>query len=129
MSDWGVGMPAAIWLDVFGGHVEHAFGHVPYLVGSALASKSWRDVDVRLILPDDEFAAWGFGHPHHQNAKRTAMELAFAALGKHMTGLPIDFQIQQRTDANTRFAGRRNALIPAWRFGGRDSAAEQGETK
>ena len=28
-----------------------------------------------------------------------------------MTGLPIDFQIQQQTDANTRYQGCRSALF------------------
>lgn len=116
MSDWGVGMPAAHWLDEFAGHVEAVFETIPYLVGSALKSKTWRDVDVRVILADEDYAIQGFGRPGHANAKRVALELAFAALGKHMTGLPIDFQIQQRTDANARFSGERNALIAVHRY-------------
>lgn len=52
----GVGMPQALMLDEFGSQVWAAFGHPPYIVGSALAGKVWRDVDVRLILPDPEYA-------------------------------------------------------------------------
>ena len=118
MSDWGVGMPAAHYLDEFAGHVSSAFDdhYGVFLVGSALKSKQWRDVDVRIILPDERYAKMGFGNPFHQNAKRAALEMAFSALGKHMTGLPIDFQIQQQTDADTRHPGHRNFLSPASRF-------------
>lgn len=99
-------MPAHLLLQEFGSQVWAAFGHVPYHVGSSLQEKSgWRDVDVRLILPDDEYEAMGLGKsnfPHH-NAKWVALCLAFSALGKQMTGLPIDFQIQQQTRANEEF--------------------------
>jgi hypothetical protein len=65
----------------------------------------WRDVDVRLMLADEVYAAMGFGAPadSHSNPRWMAMCAAFSALGKQMTGLPIDFQIQQLTDANERF--------------------------
>lgn len=108
----GVGMPAALLLDEFGSQVWHAFGHPPYLVGSAACGKTWRDVDVRLILPDDEYAALGLGDPRytHRNGKWVSLVLAYAALGKAMTGLPIDFQIQQQTHANKLYDGPRNAL-------------------
>ena len=100
-----VGMPAALLLHEFGSQVWHAFGSPPYLVGSALKSKQWRDVDVRLILQDEEYARLGFGDPEqqHQNGKWVAMVLAFSALGRQMTGLPIDFQIQQATHANAEY--------------------------
>jgi hypothetical protein len=52
-----VGMPAGIWLVKFGVIVADYFGHIPYHVGSSLKTKQWRDVDVRLILPDEEFNA------------------------------------------------------------------------
>lgn len=109
----GVGMPAALLLDEFGSQVWSAFGHPPYLVGSALREKSgWRDVDVRLILPDDEWEAMGLGNPEmdHRNGKWNALCLAFSSLGKQMTGLPIDFQIQQQSHANKAFDEQRSAL-------------------
>src|SRR5678815_2312693 len=101
----GVGMPVALLLEEFGSQVWHAFGTPPYLVGSALLNKQWRDVDIRLILADEENAAMGFGDPQQamQNGKWTALCLAFSALGKIMTGLPIDFQIQQQTHANAAY--------------------------
>lgn len=106
------GMPAGIWLGKFGVIVRDYFGHVPYQVGSSLTTKAWRDVDVRLILPDDEYEAM-FGQPHnYANRKVAAVTLAFAALGKQMTGLPIDFQIQPQSHANKVYGHQpRSALI------------------
>lgn len=108
-----VGFPACLKLQEFGSHVWSAFGEVPYHVGSSLLEKKdWRDVDVRLLLDDGVYASMGFGDPtdQHQNGKWVALCLAFSALGKEMTGLPIDFQIQQRTWANETFDGLRSAL-------------------
>ena len=108
------GMPAGIWLTKFGTIISDYFGHVPYHVGSSLKTKDWRDVDVRLILPDDEFDRM-FGQPRNSsNAKLAAITLAFAALGKEMTGLPIDFQIQPQSHANEVYGKPgdwRSALI------------------
>lgn len=108
----GTGMPESIWLMKFGVIVEDYFGHTAYHVGSSLRTKDYRDVDVRLILPDDEFVA-RFGHLHASFAepKLAAITLAFTALGREMTGLPIDFQIQPMTLANERHSGWRSALI------------------
>lgn len=106
------GMPAGIWLNKFGVIVHDYFGHVPYHVGSSLTTKQWRDVDVRLILPDDEFTErFGCIQSAEVNPKLAAITLAFSALGKAMTGLPIDFQIQPQTHANEKYPGMRSALI------------------
>lgn len=105
------GMPQGIWLAKFGVIVADYFGHVPYQVGSSLDSKDWRDVDVRLIIPDDEYAE-RFGEPrNYTNLKVAAITLAFCALGKAMTGLPIDFQVQPQSHANDdKYPGPRSAL-------------------
>jgi len=107
-----VGMPAALYLEEFGSQVWSAFGTLPYLVGSATFFKEWRDVDVRLILDDAEYACLGLGDPVRActNAKWAALCMAFSALGTKMTGLPIDFQIQQRTYANAQYNRPRLAL-------------------
>lgn len=113
-------MPAGIWLTKFGVIVRDYFGHVPYQVGSSLDTKAWRDVDVRLILPDDEFTE-RFGdifRSSETDPKLAAITLAFAALGKEMTGLPIDFQIQPESHANKLYPVKRSALIEI-RDGGR----------
>ena len=109
----GVGFPAALLLDEFGSQVWAAFGVPPYHVGSSLTEKSgWRDVDVRLILDDEVYESMGLGKPNlpSHNGKWCALCLAFSVLGKEMTGLPIDFQIQQRSRANTEFDGPRSVL-------------------
>lgn len=106
------GMPAGIWLTKFGAIVADFFGHDCYHVGSSLTTKDWRDVDVRLLLPDDEFAAlFGKGAAAETHPKLAAVTLAFSALGKQMTGLPIDFQIQTVSHANTHYPDMRSALV------------------
>lgn len=128
----GVGMPAALLLDEFGSQVWAMFGHPPYLVGSALKGKVWRDVDVRLMLDDETYASMGLGAPNdsHQNEKWVSLCLAYSALGKAMTGLPIDFQIQQSTHANKAYDGfenfPRSALgVTPQRFSKFDKPAEK----
>jgi hypothetical protein len=108
----GVGMPASLFLDEFGSQVWAAFGHCCYHVGSSLLSKQWRDVDVRLILNDEEYERMGLGDPvrTHANGKWVSLVLAYSALGKAMTGLPIDFQIQQQSYANEHYKGPRSVL-------------------
>ena len=105
-------MPADLRLEEFGSQVWAAFGHIPYHVGSSLMSKQWRDVDVRLILPDEEYEQMGLGDPEytHHNEKWVSLVLAYSALGKAMTGLPIDFQIQQQSYANAEYSKARSAL-------------------
>ncbi len=105
-------MPAGIWLTKFGVIVADYFGHTCYHVGSSLTRKDWRDVDVRLILPDADFVErFGKGATSETHPKLAAITLAFAALGKAMTGLPIDFQIQTASCANERYPGMRSALV------------------
>lgn len=109
-----VGMPAYLLLHRFADIVESAFGAQCYQVGSSLNSKTWRDVDVRLILPDYVYEEM-FGKPDDafRNSRWVAHVLAFSSLGREMTGLPIDFQIQQQTDANTRYKGHQRNWIGA----------------
>jgi hypothetical protein len=105
-------MPAGIWLQKFGLIITDYFGHTAYHVGSSLRSKEWRDVDVRLILPDEEFAARFGEHAQHTDSRLAAITLAFSALGAAMTGLPIDFQIQSASHANGEYGDEwRSALI------------------
>lgn len=109
----GVGMPAMLHLEAFGREIKDAFGHLPYLVGTAAISKTWRDVDVRLIVPDDEFEIL---FPQHRRPSRLdgrwgLMCAAISELARVRTGLPVDFQIQSMTHANTRYPkGARHPL-------------------
>lgn len=99
MSDvrpWGVGMPAWLYLHQFGDICEQAFGSPAFLVGSALRTKTPRDVDVVVEISDAEFMksigpVSEFGKP---GTRWAALTMAFAALGQKMTGCPIDFKVQ-----------------------------------
>lgn len=108
----GVGMPGVLHLNAFGREIDEAFGHLPYLVGSAAVGKVWRDVDVRLMLPDEEFDALfpDYVQPGRCDGKWSLLCAAISELGKLRTGLPIDFQIQRTTEANSRYGGVRQAL-------------------
>lgn len=89
--------------------VTRAFGTPPYLVGSAGADNDgsgYRDVDVRLMLPDDEF--------DQVCPTQERWELLSLAIGVYLaerTGLPVDFQVQRMTEAAARHGkGIRNPL-------------------
>jgi len=100
----GVGGPGFVHLNHFGALINEAYGHMPYLVGSATRGKQWRDVDVRLILPDDEFdVLFGSQRPFGLGARFSLLCAAISALGEKYTGLPIDFQFQPQTHANDKY--------------------------
>ena len=89
--------------------ISRAFGdECPYLVGTAGlgGAESYRDVDVRLMLDDAEFAA--------ACPTRERWELLCLAVGAYLrdrTGLPVDFQIQRAAEANERYGNKpRNPL-------------------
>ena len=81
-------------------------GYGVFLVGSCLHRPDFMDVDVRCILPDDEFAALPI--PHTLNA-------CISEWMRQRTGLPVDFQFQSQTDANTNHNHKRSALGHALR--------------
>lgn len=89
--------------------VSRAFrGGPPYLVGSAGVGNDgdpYRDVDVRIMLDDDEFA--------EVCPTRERWELLCLSIGAYLaarSGCPVDFQIQRTREANERFSGPRNPL-------------------
>lgn len=115
-----IGMPATLYLQEFGSQLIHAFDAMPYHVGSSLKLDSsdktpFRDVDVRVMLDDEKYAAMGLGKLDmsgcHHNGRWVAYCLAFTELGRKMTGLPIDFQIQPLTWANETFKGGNRGAI------------------
>lgn len=88
--------------------IVEAFGFGSlYLVGTAAKRETYRDVDVRCILTDEEYDriqdALGFD-------ALTFLALAVGQYLASLTGLPIDFQFQRRTEANERHNGLRNPL-------------------
>ena len=105
-------------LDAACGLVRRAFGHPPYLVGSAGFSAAspdgtYRDVDVRLILDDDEFEA---ACPTQERWELLC--LGIGAFLRERTGLPVDFQVQQMTAANSKHDKPRNPLGMSRAFAG-----------
>ena len=102
-----VGFPASLKLNsIFGGLLASAFNVTcAYHVGSSLKGKVWRDVDVVVLLDDDDFSRiFGkFDVNGDFGARWEAVCLAFSALGREVTGLPIDFKVQPTKWANDKF--------------------------
>lgn len=108
-----IGAPATFALDLACHHVNAAFGgYGCYVVGSSLHRANWRDVDVRMILADDEFAALfpDAGAHWEQDARWLLLTVAISEHLAKVTGLPIDFQFQPQTHANARHKGRRHPV-------------------
>lgn len=114
-----IGAPAVFALEQACQHITKAFGmYGCYVVGSCLERPDWRDIDVRYILPDEEFAklfpdaeifpdgtgAWEF------DARWLLLTVAVSDWLRKQTGLPVDFQFQPQTHANARHKGNRNAV-------------------
>lgn len=77
---------------------------MPYQVGSSLQRADWRDIDVRLMLAPEKFAALA------GIVNLPDIQLAVSLWGQATTGLPIDFQVQDRDQANAEFDGQRDAI-------------------
>lgn len=111
-----IGAPACFLLEQCCQIVNDAFGNYGcYLVGSACERQDWRDVDVRFIMPDEEFyklfprartvgAMWEF------DPRWLLLTVSIAQWMSTTTGLPIDFQIQPQTFANEKHQGQRHAI-------------------
>ncbi|MCE9618416.1 MAG: hypothetical protein K8R92_00720 [Planctomycetes bacterium] len=111
-----VGAPSIFALEQACQMLGDAFGRFNcYLVGSAMVRKDWRDVDVRMILPDDEFAklfpaALADANQFQFDPRWLLLTVAISERLSKLTGLPIDFQFQPMTIANKRHTGPRHAL-------------------
>lgn len=93
--------------------VVDAFGANVYLVGSCMERRDYRDVDVRCILPDEEYARLFTHHPAAAQHLDPLWSLLCSSISLYLSqhsGLPIDFQIQSRTKANAEHKGSRQAL-------------------
>jgi hypothetical protein len=109
--------PAMLFrLDLACKPIAEAFGCEPYLVGSVQerTAGARSDVDVRLILADKKY-----DRLIRTPEMRTMLDMAFSVYLSSMTGLPVDFQIQRRTQANEKHKGKqRNPLggrpLSAW---------------
>jgi hypothetical protein len=109
-----VGAPSCFALEQACQHICDALGgYGCYIVGSALERPDWRDVDVRFILSDEEFAALfpsAVDRCWEHDARWLLLTVAISGWLSKVTGLPIDFQIQPQTHANERHQGPRNAI-------------------
>ena len=115
--------------------VREVFDATPYLVGSALITPEYRDVDIRVILSDHRYRAWFETRTDHP-ARDPLCHLVQVAITEHYvkaTGLRIDFQVQSMSHANStladgspRYPGRRHPLgIYPWRA--EDAAEADGQ--
>lgn len=95
--------------------INEAFDSMSYLVGSCLTRPDYRDVDVRLILDDTDFARlFGFDlNQHHGRATAlwTSLAVTYSRDLSVQTGLEVDFQIQALTPTNAKESGERHALF------------------
>ena len=63
------------------------------------------------MLSDDNWEKWELGDPQNPNSKWISLCWAYTELGMVMTGLPIDFQIQQVSYANERYGNRSRSSL------------------
>lgn len=109
-----VGQPQQMLLNQFGDLLKDSFGtNNVYHVGSSMGENksSWRDVDVRVMLDDEEWHnLFGDMNPAqcHRDPKWRSLCIVYSHYGKHLTGLPIDFQLQRTKEANIEFNGGRS---------------------
>lgn len=96
LADWAI--------DLHGMFGKEDFG--PYQVGSSLdATKQHRDIDVRVMLPSERFKEL-------QNLiSIDRLNLTVSLWGQQVTGLPIDFQVQDQDYANKHHEGPRSAIF------------------
>lgn len=112
-----IGAPACFALELACQHLNRAFGGFGcYLVGSAMERADWRDVDVRLIMPDAEFLVlfpdvdleaynWEF------DPRWLIMTTSISDHLRKVTGLPVDFQFQAAGPANKRHGGKTRSAM------------------
>lgn len=108
-----VGAPAIFALEQACKPINRAFGHFGcYLVGSALERANWRDVDVRFIMEDAEFAKLfpDAGDHWEFDDRWLLLTVSISERLSKVTGLPIDFQFQPQTHANARHNKPRHSL-------------------
>ena len=112
-----IGAPAVFKLELACQHLNRAFGGFGcYLVGSALDRANWRDVDVRLIMPDAEFQALFpdvdlEAHNWEFDPRWLIMTTSITDHLRHVTGLPVDFQFQPQYQSNRRYGSHARSAL------------------
>ncbi len=106
-----IGAPEGYNLNNVAAILNEAFGLHNYLVGSALTTRDFRDVDIRCILDDADFdRLFGPAKNYSTNAFWSLICSAISEWISNRTNLKIDFQIQRQTDANNQYDGKRQCL-------------------
>jgi hypothetical protein len=110
-----VGAPAIFALETACRQVVEAFdSYGVYLVGSALERPDWRDVDLRMIMPDEDFEVlFPDAHPNGSwefDSRWLLLTVAISERLSKLTGLPIDFQFQPQSHADKHHRGPRQAI-------------------
>ena len=97
-------------LDLWASTFVDAFDHGPWLVGSVLQRRDFRDVDVRLVLDDDDAL---LAEPD----RLRLLNVGLSVWAQQMTGLPVDFQFQSSSEwvKHSDEGHRRNPLGHRWR--------------
>lgn len=79
-------------------------GEMNYQVGSSVNEDTHRDIDVRVMLNPKDFKKL------LKIVDIDRLNLAVSLWGQKVTGLPIDFQVQDTDYANEHHSGVRNAI-------------------
>ena len=93
----GLGEPEHMKLSAACLLVTKALNETCFLVGSATESREYRDVDVRVIMDDEKFDSL-FGPHRHFKPFQVLFSISVSTWLREVTGLPVDFQVQPRSD-------------------------------
>ena len=92
--------------------VNDAFGGIGcYLVGSSIERRDHRDVDIRFIMGDEEYARMFRGSGGWLDPYWSLLCTSVSTWMSAQTGLQIDFQIQQQTRANREHKGKQRQAM------------------
>ena len=85
--------------------IADTFGEPVYLVGSSILRRDFRDVDLRVILPDDRYSALPF-------KVRGLLAFSVSLYLEQSSGLPIDFQLQCQSESDGFDGERQPVALP-----------------
>jgi hypothetical protein len=108
-----IGAPKAFELEMACQVVVDAFDSLGcFLVGSATERADWRDVDLRMMFKDEDFAKLfpDAGEHWEHDSRWLLMTAAISDWLSKRSGLPVDFQFQPMTWANKKFDKIRHAV-------------------
>lgn len=87
-------------------HVVELFnGTMCYQVGSSTGDEVHRDIDIRVMLKVADFNSL------KRQLDIDRLNLVVSLWGQCITGLPIDFQVQEINWANKKYAGKRRSAV------------------